>query len=291
MRVTGIIIKDGKILLIRRIKDGEEYFVFPGGNMEEGEKEEETLAREIKEELNLDVINYQKVFQIINRGVEEVYYLATEFKGNVELGGPEKERMSEQNQYYPEWFGLIKASELKNLFPREAITELRRLPETHPNPDYYKAIPKKRMAAGVLIFNEKDQILLVKPSYKNHWSIPGGVANADESPRQTIIRETKEEINIDLSLCQFLCLEYISATKEIDENLQFIFYGGVLDNEKMQNIKIDKDEISDYRFVDTDKAVELLGGTGRKLAKRLPKCFEALKNKTTVYLENSESAY
>jgi ADP-ribose pyrophosphatase YjhB (NUDIX family) len=36
-RATAIIIENGKILLIKRIKSGMEYFVVPGGGVEEGE--------------------------------------------------------------------------------------------------------------------------------------------------------------------------------------------------------------------------------------------------------------
>ncbi len=34
--------------------------------------------------------------------------------------------------------------------------------------EYYKRLPKKRMAAGCLFFNEEEEILIVKPSYKDH---------------------------------------------------------------------------------------------------------------------------
>jgi 8-oxo-dGTP pyrophosphatase MutT (NUDIX family) len=103
-----------------------------------------------------------------------------------------------------------------------------------------------------------------------------------------LIRETKEEVGIDLKLCQFLCIDYIFAGEKIDENLQFIFYGGTLDEEQIDNIKIDKDEISDYKFIDINEATKMLGGISRKLAKRLPKCLEALKDNTAIYLENGD---
>lgn len=289
MRVAGVIIKDGKILLMRRIKNGEEYYVFPGGGVEEGESPDEALEREIKEELSLDIKNYEKVFEIENGGIKEAYYLVIGFSGTPQLGGPEKERMNENNQYCPKWLNLIQAAELKNLFPREAVAQVKRLPETHPNAEYYKAIPKKRMAAGVLLFNEENKILLVQPSYKNNWSIPGGITDANESPKQTAVRETKEEINIDLKLCKFLCVDYVLSKEKVDENLQFIFYGGILNKEQIKEIKIDKDEISDYKFVDTNEVADLLGGPERILNRRLPQCLEALKNNTAIYLENGET--
>ena len=41
----GVIIKNNKILLIHRLKKGEEYFVLPGGGIEDGETPEATIKR------------------------------------------------------------------------------------------------------------------------------------------------------------------------------------------------------------------------------------------------------
>ena len=79
---------------------------------------------------------------------------------------------------------------------------------------YYKNLPKKRMGAGALILNQNDEILIVKPSYKDHWSVPGGVVEENESPRVACIRETKEEIGIDLKNIKFLCVDYNSNKNE-----------------------------------------------------------------------------
>lgn len=287
MRVVGVIIKDGKILLIRRVKNGEEYYVFPGGSVEEGETQEEALKREMKEETGLDVMKQEKIFEIENRGNKETYYLIFDFSGTPELGGPEKERMNEQNQYYPEWFNLIKASELKNLMPREAVQKLRRLPETHPSPEYYKAIQGKRVSAGVMIFNDKNEILLVKPSYKDQWSVPGGIVEELESPREACLREINEEINIELKDFRFLCVEYTRRREKKDEDLFFLFYGGELDLQQIKEIKVDGDEVSDYKFAAIEEAINLLGKS-QILTKTLVKCYNVLQDETALYLENGE---
>ena len=52
--VRGIIIKDGRIAMVHSRKYN--YYAFPGGGIDPGEKKEETLIREIREELGLDVI-------------------------------------------------------------------------------------------------------------------------------------------------------------------------------------------------------------------------------------------
>ena len=155
------------------------------------------------------------------------------------------------------------------------------------NNGFYKTLPKKRMGVGVLLFNESNELLIVKPSYKTHWSIPGGVVDENESPRQAGIRETKEEVGIDIENPRFLCIDYISGDDGKGENLQFMYYGGVLSPEQIREIKIDQDEISEYRFTKAEDAIKFFG-EGRKLALRLPKCLNALNNDTAVYLENGE---
>lgn len=124
MRIVGVIIKDDNILLMRRVKDGREYYVFPGGSIENNETEIEALKREIKEETSLSIGESKKLFELENQSRQEVYYLITEFTGTPEIKSPEKERMSEQNQYYLEWIKLSAIKELDNLYPEEAIKKL-----------------------------------------------------------------------------------------------------------------------------------------------------------------------
>ena len=50
-RGAAIIVQEGKIALIKRIREDETYYVFPGGGIEEGETAEEAMKREIYEEL------------------------------------------------------------------------------------------------------------------------------------------------------------------------------------------------------------------------------------------------
>jgi len=51
----GLIVKNGKFLVIKQKYDGKEFIDIPGGRMEHGLSPEENLIREIKEEVNLDV--------------------------------------------------------------------------------------------------------------------------------------------------------------------------------------------------------------------------------------------
>ncbi len=142
-RAAAIIIQDNQILLIRRVKEGRlvprsfsegggEYWVFPGGGVEEGETPEQAMEREVQEELSLQVTEYKFLFDLFNEftmgGVypprQEFYYLVTRFSGEVKLGGEEAERMNEADQYYPTWVPLSQVKQMTNLKPEIAQTKL-----------------------------------------------------------------------------------------------------------------------------------------------------------------------
>lgn len=120
MRAGLIIIDKDKILLIHRHFQGREYYVFPGGGVEEGESLEEAAIREAKEETNFDVKIDKHLWEIYNEFDKRPnhFFLVTTFSGNMKLGGPEAARNSAQDNYVLEWH---KISELKNipLLPEE----------------------------------------------------------------------------------------------------------------------------------------------------------------------------
>jgi ADP-ribose pyrophosphatase YjhB (NUDIX family) len=126
-RAVAVIIKGGKILLMGRIKNGQQYFVFPGGGVEKDEKISSALIREIKEEFNIDVKIEKPLFRIKNQGRQEFYFLVKKFIGIPEISGEEKERMNKNNQYFPAWFDLKKAIKLPNLYPEQAKQKVENL--------------------------------------------------------------------------------------------------------------------------------------------------------------------
>jgi len=136
-RAVGVVVKDDKILLIHRFNPSWQkdwYFVFPGGGVEDGETTEEATIREIKEELSLDAKINKLLFIQHNptqvyefEGRDEYFYLITDFIGEVELGGSEKERMHKGNQYHPKWVPIEKMKDMPNLYPKEAKEKLIKL--------------------------------------------------------------------------------------------------------------------------------------------------------------------
>ena len=152
---------------------------------------------------------------------------------------------------------------------------------------YYKGLPKKRMGVGALFFNDKDELLILKPTYKDYWSIPGGIIDANESPREACICEIKKEIGLNISDVRFLCVDYYrNLGNEKGESLQFMFYGGILSESQISNIKIPREEIGGYKFMHIENVLPLFSNG---LQKRMPKCLEAIKSKISFYLEDAET--
>ena len=123
-----MIVKNDKVLLMRRIRNGQEYYVFPDGGVKEGESTETATIREIKEELSINPKIDKLLFEIENQGRQEYYYLIKEFSGQPQLGGEEKQRMNENNQYYPVWMELDKLTNLDNLYPELVKKKIMDLP-------------------------------------------------------------------------------------------------------------------------------------------------------------------
>lgn len=120
-RVRAVIIQDGKLLTIKRIKNNETYFVLPGGGVEKCEDEKSALIRECLEEVNVDVVVGHLIYGQEFNGNEELFYLCDIVSGVVERGnGDEYEKMSENNYYEPAWLSLNNI-ESKNIRPLEII--------------------------------------------------------------------------------------------------------------------------------------------------------------------------
>ncbi len=113
VRATAIIIKDSKVLLMHRKKKGEEYWVLPGGGIEENETAEEAVIREVWEETGLKVLQAKFAFtNAIHDNIEHPFFYCDIEDGEPVLNGPEKVVNCEENWHNPEWIDLEIARQL-----------------------------------------------------------------------------------------------------------------------------------------------------------------------------------
>lgn len=147
---------------------------------------------------------------------------------------------------------------------------------------WLESLPKKRMGAGALFLDEQGRLLLVNPTYKPQWEIPGGIVEQNESPRQACRREVYEEIGLTKSIERLLSISYAAANDKRTEGLMFIFWGGVLTPAEIATLRLPVTELSEYRFVTLAEALSLLTPT---LGERVRRSLEILPTEQTLYLE------
>ncbi|MER6976098.1 NUDIX domain-containing protein [Streptomyces carpinensis] len=142
-----------------------------------------------------------------------------------------------------------------------------------------------RMAAGALFFDADGRVLMVEPTYKDYWDIPGGYVETGESPLQAAAREVREELGITPSLGCLLAVDWAPNTTEGDKVL-YLFDGGQLTSEVVEGIRPQADELKGVRFVPPH---EIADRTIPRLARRIRAAIDARAKSAPVYLEHGQA--
>jgi ADP-ribose pyrophosphatase YjhB (NUDIX family) len=122
-----------------------------------------------------------------------------------------------------------------------------------------------RVAAGALIRNATGQVLLVRPSYKDGWDIPGGYVEPGESPGEACTRELHEEIGVGGRTGRLLVVDWAPHPAEGDK-LLFVFDGSLMTEEEPAGLHLDGVEIVEARFHGAEELPQLMPA---RLARRL----------------------
>jgi 8-oxo-dGTP diphosphatase len=146
--------------------------------------------------------------------------------------------------------------------------------------------PRKRVSADVLFRDEAGRILLVDPQYKPDWDLPGGMAEANESPLDAARREVAEELGIDYGSGRLLVVDWVGPHGPWDDSLAFIFDGEVIREQDQERIRLTDGELSGYRFVAAQEADHLLRPY---VASRIREALDAINDGTVKYLHNGRS--
>jgi len=104
-------------------------------------------------------------------------------------------------------------------------------------------------ASGIILQHQK--ILLLQrtnytPNFAGFWGCPGGRAKKNETAEQNVIREVKEECNLDFTPTEII------KTGSWQERKYYRFLG-----DWSGEIKIQEEEVNDFNWFTFEKAMQL----------------------------------
>lgn len=138
-----------------------------------------------------------------------------------------------------------------------------------------------RVAAGALFLDGARRVLLVHPTYKDTWDIPGGYVERGESPAAACRREVAEELGLDRQPHRLMSVDWAPHEREGDK-LLFLFDGGDLGADEYL-IRLDRAELDRWAWVDLDQLDEYVLP---RIARRIRSA--AGNGTSTGYLEHGE---
>jgi 8-oxo-dGTP diphosphatase len=148
-------------------------------------------------------------------------------------------------------------------------------------PADYGPPPGIPVSAGALIFDRAGRLLILKPTYKSGWTIPGGVMEADgETPWDACRREVREECGIEVRGGRLACLDFRRPRPGRTGGIRFLFDCGQVGDQALDGVVLQTEEISEYRLAALGDALELLRGPIRRRVRA------ATGSRQPVYLEN-----
>jgi 8-oxo-dGTP diphosphatase len=121
--------------------------------------------------------------------------------------------------------------------------------------------------AAIIFENDRSEILLYlrdnKPGipFPEHWDLIGGHVEEGETPEEALVREVKEELNIDLKEFTFY-RRYECLTGDAYPNIKYIYRGKIdlpieeitlLEGERAQYFS--RDEIPNVKFANILKSI------------------------------------
>lgn len=128
---------------------------------------------------------------------------------------------------------------------------------------WHASLPGIIVSAAALIGDDAGGVLIVKPNYRDHWTLPGGICEFGEAPRAGCAREVTEELGIDPHIGALLSIDWQRAQQAYGPTARpavfFIFDGGV--RPTLSGIRLQPEELDDCRFATASELDGLLLST------------------------------
>lgn len=126
-------------------------------------------------------------------------------------------------------------------------------------------IPRIPASAGALIFDGAGRLLILRPTYKAGWTIPGGQMEADgETPWEACRREVFEETALVVRSGRLACVDFLRPREGKPGGMRFVFDCGALPDDQLASIRLQDEELDAHQLVELDVAEGLLSGPLRR---------------------------
>ena len=126
-------------------------------------------------------------------------------------------------------------------------------------------LPRIPASAGALIFDGAGRLLIVNPTYKKHWSIPGGIMEANgETPWEGCRREVREEVGLDVTHGRLVAVDFLRPRRTDAGGMRFLFDCGVFEDDELAVVELQQEELSEHRLAPMAEALEILSGPLRR---------------------------
>ncbi|MFE2970157.1 NUDIX domain-containing protein [Streptomyces sp. NPDC059340] len=116
---------------------------------------------------------------------------------------------------------------------------------------------RKKVSVGGISFDDKGRILLVNPSYKERWDLPGGILEVGEDPVTGLRREIREELGIECRVGELRAVDYGASDWEGAEIIMLTFFVE-LAARTPQDFDFTDGEITEVAFHDPVEALALV---------------------------------
>jgi len=125
---------------------------------------------------------------------------------------------------------------------------------------WHAGLPGVIVSAGAVIGDGAGGVLVVKPNYRDYWTLPGGICEFREAPRAGCAREVTEELGIDQPIGALLAVDWQPSQEIYGPTARpvvfFIFDGGCLP--ATADIRLQAAELDEWRIVRPDELDGLL---------------------------------
>jgi 8-oxo-dGTP diphosphatase len=152
--------------------------------------------------------------------------------------------------------------------------------EWEPPDVWFAKLAAFHAVVSVLITDDADRALLVKPNYHDGWTLPGGYVDEGEAPHEAAEREVREELGLDLQVGALLVVDWAPpAGARTRALMSFTFDGGILDDPNRIRLRIE--ELDGFAFCTVATVSDRLPDA---VAPRVQAGLRALASGATAYL-------